>query len=65
MHRMVTLHRQCASVSFALKREILTHFAIHFLIIKFLINKPKVFLKLDENPLTEPDLDLVRAERLT
>ncbi len=41
------------------------NFAIHCLIAILLINAPKVFVKLDENPLTEPDLDLVRAESAT
>jgi hypothetical protein len=62
---MVILHRQFASVSFALKRDILMYFAIHCLIAILLINEPKVFVKLDENPLIEPDLDLVRAESAT
>ena len=41
------------------------YFAIHCLIAIFLINEPRVLVKLAENPLTEPDLDLVRAESTT
>ena len=37
-------------------------FAINCSIAIFLINEPKVLVKLAENPLTEPDLNLVRAE---
>jgi hypothetical protein len=38
------------------------YFAIHCSIAIFLIDLPRVLVKLAENPLTEPDLDLVRAE---
>lgn len=40
-------------------------FAINNLIAIFLINEPRVLVKLAENSLTEPDLNLVRAESTT